>query len=190
MFLPRSRSRLHRWLLSDQIKPASTSTVHTLKQAIKDTILRHIKIILHYSDGTWRPWVVLPLLCPPPGFVTLLLFISGLHSGQRHSGLEADKRRSLEQTASVWACAFVWESGVMRREAGAVYCLDFSPAELWLWLQTVTHWRGFAKPASWESPPPSPLPPFNCLLIALISVSVSSSIVSQSLQLSQTLLRI
>lgn len=106
-FLPRSRSRLHRWLLSDQIKPASTSTVHTLKQAIKDTILRHIKIILPllwwYMKTMSRFTALVPSarFCHPPA---LYFWSSFRPTSFRLRGWQAEELRTNSICLSVRVC--------------------------------------------------------------------------------------
>lgn len=203
MFLPRSCSRPRRWVTSDlNINLASAFTAHTLKGGRSDTVFD--RILPGKPRTNLRPptshlnfchednELFFPSSQPSPHFyhpLALSFSSSSQPTSFRLRGWQAEELRTNSICPSVHVCP---GTGVMLREAGAVHCVDFSLAELWLWLQTVTHWRGFAKPASWEScaPPPPSVPLCNCLLIALISVSVSSSIVSQSLQLSQTLQRI
>lgn len=109
-----SCSRLHRWVSSDL---ASAFTAHTLKGGINDTVLG---CILPREPRTiLRPPTLHMNLCREDNellslplahrhiFIIFLHFISHLHPGQRHSGLEADRRRSLGQTASVQVCTFV-----------------------------------------------------------------------------------
>lgn len=180
MFLPFSCSWPHRWVSSDlNINLASAFTAHTLKGGISDTVLDRIlpgkpRTILrlptsHMNSCHEDNELFFPSSHPSPHFYhpfALSFSSSSRPTSFRLRGWQAEELRTNSICPSVHVCP---GTGVMLREAEAVHCVDFSLAELWLWLQTVTHWRAFAKPASWEScvPPLSPSAIVSSLLSSL-----------------------
>lgn len=124
--------------------------------------------------------------CPPPGsgHPPALYFSSFRPTSFRLRGWQAEELRTNSIRLSVHVCPGTAAGGCSGPLSG------FLPsATLTLITNRDTLTRLCQTCILRELRPPSLLL-CNCLLIALISVSVSSSIVSQSLQLSQTLLRI
>lgn len=135
----------------------------------------------------WRQWVVFPSARPSPHFYhpPALYFSSSFGpTSFRLRGWQAEELRTNSICPSVHVCP---GTGVMLREAGAVHCVDFSLAELWLWLQTVTHWRGFAKPCVLRGlRPPVPPPSLSAIVSSLLS-SLSPCLPPLFLSLSSSL---